>query len=77
MSKKVENELEMIYNKIRTEYYKENIPSELFRYYVNLVYTLSKDIIWDNLKNIKEVLIQQMKNEIENSPNFKKILQLN
>ena len=76
MSKKVENELEMIYNKIKTNY-KEYIPSELFRYYVDLVHTLSKDIIWDNLKNIKEDLIQQMKNEIENSPNFKKILQLN
>ena len=76
ISKKVENELEMIYNKIKTDC-KEYIPSELFRYYVDLVHTLSKDIIWDNLKNIKEDLIQQMKNEIENSPNFKKILQLN
>ena len=77
MSKRVESELEIIYNKIKTEYYKQYIPSEILKHYIDLVYNLSKSIINDNLKNIKSELIEKMKNGIENSPNFKKIFQLN
>ena len=77
MSKRVKSELEIIYNKIKTEYYKQYIPSEIFKHYIDLVYDLSKFIINDNLKNIKSELIEKMKNGIENSPNFNKIFQLN
>ena len=69
----IEKELEIKYNKIKVEYYKNNIPTEIFKYYVELVQKISKSIVTDNLKDIKNTLIAKMQKEIENSPNFNNI----
>ena len=73
MAKNVENELEIKYNKIKTDYYQKDFSSKIFKYYVNLVQKISINIINSKLKDIKNAFIAKMQKEIENSSNFKNI----
>ena len=68
-----EEKLEHQYKLIKSEYQKNNLTSDIFNCYVELLKDTSKTIVNDILKNIKSEVIEKMQKGIKESPTFKKL----
>ena len=68
-----EEKLEHKFKLIKSEYQKNNLNSDIFNCYVELLKVISKTIVNDILKNIKSEVIEKMQKGIKESPSFKKM----